>query len=89
MTKCVGKKEKPRPFRVNVEYESYAIDSEKDAKIRKAMGSHEGGGGYFFPTETRDLGWSYCRRCSAEAAMKRLRAARIRGVRVSLYEDAD
>ena len=89
MTKCVSKKEKPRPFRVNVEYDNGGIDSKKDARIRKAIGSYEGGSGYFFPTETRDLGWMYCRRCSAEAAMNRIRAARIRGVRVSLEENKD
>ena len=84
-----SKKEKPRPFHVTVEYEDECSDPKKDARIRKAVGSYEGGGGYFFPTETRDLGWTYCRRCSAKAAVKRLRAARIRGVRVSLYEDTD
>jgi hypothetical protein len=82
-------KEKPRPFRVNVEYEDGGINSKKDARIRKAVGSYEAGGGYFFLTGTRDLGWTYCRSCNAEAAMKRIRAARIRGVRVSLEEDKD
>ena len=90
MSKCVVKKEsKPPRFWLVAEYDKPGVYSELDARLRKAVGRYEDGSGYFFGTGTRDLHWDYRRRATAEAAEKRLRAARIRGIRVKLNESTD
>ena len=90
MTKCVvSKKVPPHQFWLVAEYDKPGVNSELDARLRKIIGRYEDGSGYFFGSGTRDLHWDYRSRVSAKAAEKRLQAARIRGVRITLTEDTD
>lgn len=58
-----------------------------DKRLAKAVGRDSDGSGAGMGE--RDNRWYYKRKFAAKAALKRIRAARIRGVRASLYEEND
>lgn len=83
-TKCfVAPEKKKTTFYVEATYRS--LPDERDLLLGRAVGRPSDGSGYGFGG--RDNVWYYVRRTAAEAAVKRIRAAKIRGVRVELHED--
>ena len=59
---------------------------EIDAAIRKAADKTEDGSGYSFPQDRRDFTWTYEVKRYALAFCKRLKAAKIKGVTITLDE---
>lgn len=58
-----------------------------ETKIEKLAGRRSDGSGYSFFDGTRDLNWQFARKSYAEKLVSKIKAAKLRGVKVELVED--
>ena len=61
------------------------VPDERDKRLGKAVGRPSDGSGYAFGSKKRDNHWYYKRASAADAALKRIRAAKIRGVKARIF----
>jgi hypothetical protein len=72
----------PRPFSVLVYYKGCA-DGAFEREMKRVSRGRWGGSGYHFPTQTRDVEYTFTRRAAALAAAKRVKKLR-RGLKVEV-----